>query len=70
MASDPSLEPRVLPPVGPEVPFYARFDHTDVYRMMYLGLFGEQLPSSVGYVAAIRKSDERGCFGQPVETFR
>lgn len=32
----------------------ARFDNTDVYRMMYLTLFGERLPSAVGKVAPSR----------------
>jgi alkaline phosphatase len=40
---------------GPgEEPFYVRFDNTDVYRMVYLTLFGERLPTSVGQVAPDR----------------
>jgi alkaline phosphatase len=34
--------------------FSGRFDNTDVYRMMYLTLFGEVLPSSVGQEAPAR----------------
>lgn len=37
-----------------EPPLYQRFDNTDVYRMMYLTLFGERLPSGVGRIAADR----------------
>lgn len=37
---------------GPgEEPLHVRFDNTDVYRMIYLTLFGERLPTSVGEVA-------------------
>lgn len=34
--------------------FYKRFDNTDVYRMMYLTLFGTLLPSAVGMPAPDR----------------
>ena len=34
--------------------FSARFDNTDVYRMMYLTLFGERLPTGVGQIAPDR----------------
>ena len=37
-----------------EKPFYQRFDNTDVYRMMYLTLFGKRLPSGVGEIAPNR----------------
>jgi alkaline phosphatase len=37
-----------------EPPFYQRFDNTDVYRMMYLTLFGERLPTGVGLIAPDR----------------
>jgi len=37
-----------------EPPFSVRFDNTDVYRMMYLTLFGERLPSGVGRIAPDR----------------
>lgn len=37
-----------------EPPFYARFDNTDIYRMVYLTLFGERLPTSVGVSAETR----------------
>jgi alkaline phosphatase len=37
-----------------EPPFYVRFDNTDVYRMMYLTLFGKRLPTGVGQVAPDR----------------
>ena len=40
---------------GPkEKPFYQRFDNTDVYRMMYVTLFGERLPTGVGRIAPDR----------------
>lgn len=35
-------------------PFSVRFDNTDVYRLMYFTLFGERLPTSVGFVASDR----------------
>ncbi|MCX7791072.1 MAG: hypothetical protein N2378_10575 [Chloroflexaceae bacterium] len=34
--------------------FSGRFDNTDVYRLMYLSLFGRSLPSSVGKSAPSR----------------
>ncbi|MCS6883397.1 MAG: alkaline phosphatase [Oscillochloridaceae bacterium] len=34
--------------------FSGRFDNTDVYRLMYLSLFGRALPSSVGQTAPSR----------------
>jgi alkaline phosphatase len=37
-----------------EPPFYVRFDNTDIYRMVYLTLFGERLPSGVGVPAESR----------------
>lgn len=37
-----------------EPPLYIRFDNTDIYRMVYLTLFGERLPSGVGVPAATR----------------
>lgn len=37
-----------------EPPFSARFDNTDVYRLMYPTLFGERLPSAVGRIAPSR----------------
>jgi alkaline phosphatase len=37
-----------------EPPFSVRFDNTDVYRMMYLTLFGKRLPTGVGKVAPDR----------------
>ena len=37
-----------------EPTFSIRFDNTDVYRMMYLTLFGERLPSGVGRIAPSR----------------
>lgn len=37
-----------------EKPFSQRFDNTDVYRMMYLTLFGERLRTGVGKVAEDR----------------
>ncbi len=37
-----------------EKPLYQRFDNTDVYRMMYLTLFGKRLPSGVGKIAPNR----------------
>lgn len=37
-----------------EPPFSVRFDNTDVYRMMYLTLFGKRLPTGVGQVAPDR----------------
>ncbi|HJK99668.1 MAG TPA: alkaline phosphatase [Polyangiaceae bacterium LLY-WYZ-14_1] len=41
--------------LGPdEKPFYVRFDNTDIYRMVYLTLFGEALPTAVGQVAPNR----------------
>ena len=40
---------------GPdERPFPERFDNTDVYRLLYLTLFGERLPTGVGRPAADR----------------
>lgn len=37
-----------------ELPFYVRFDNTDVYRMVYVTLFGKRLPSGVGVAARSR----------------
>jgi alkaline phosphatase len=37
-----------------EPPLSARFDNTDVYRMMYLTLFGEHLPAAIGKTAPTR----------------
>jgi alkaline phosphatase len=37
-----------------EPPFHARFDNTDIYRLMYLTLFGERLPSAVGKTSPSR----------------
>ncbi len=34
--------------------FRGRFDNTDVYRLMYLTLFGTALPSSAGQTAPSR----------------
>jgi alkaline phosphatase len=34
--------------------FAARFDNTDVYRMMYLTLFGKFLPPAYGRSAPMR----------------
>ncbi len=42
------------PFIDGEKPFYERFDNTDVYRMMYLTLFGERLPTGVGRIAPDR----------------
>jgi alkaline phosphatase len=40
---------------GPgEQPFYVRFDNTDIYRLIYLTLFGERLPTGVGQIAPDR----------------
>ena len=40
-----------------EPPFSVRFDNTDVYRMMYLTLFGKRLPTGVGVVAPDRENE-------------
>lgn len=42
------------PLVAGEPPLSARFDNTDVYRMMYLALFGKALPTGVGTPAPSR----------------
>ena len=39
-----------------ELPFPERFDNTDVYRLLYLTLFGERLPSGVGRLAEDRRA--------------
>ena len=37
-----------------ELPLYVRFDNTDIYRMVYLTLFGQRLPTGVGVPAQDR----------------
>jgi alkaline phosphatase len=43
------------PFVDGEPPFSARFDNTDVYRLLYATLFGKRLPSAIGKTAPTRK---------------